>query len=136
MLSRTWILAGGLLLIPCLPAARGADADLSAHLEALRNVGPQGAGHREAAAAAKAASKADPSQLTTILAAMDGANPIAMNWLAGVAEGVAQRAPGPKAVPVKALETFLADTKHAPRGRRLAYELIAAVDSSAEARLI
>ena len=135
MLSKSWILAGGLLLIPFL-AARGADADLSTHLEALRNVGPQGAGHREAAAAAKAAAKADPSQLTTILAAMDGANPIALNWLGGIAEAVAQRAPGPKALPVQALESFLADTKHSPRGRRLAYELIAAVDSSAEARLI
>jgi hypothetical protein len=136
MIPKTWILAGGLLLIPCFLAARGADADLANHLKTLRAVGPKGAGHRDAVAAAQAASKADPSQLTTILAAMDGANPIATNWLRGVAEAVAQRAAGPKALPVRDLEAFLADTSHSPRGRRLAYELIAAIDETAESRLI
>jgi len=136
MISRTWILAGGLLLIPCLLAARGADAELSSHLKTLRAVGPKGAGHRDAVAASQAASKADPSQLTTILAAMDGANPIATNWLRGVAEAVAQRATVSKALPIRNLESFLADTSHSPRGRRLAYELIAVSDETAESRLI
>ncbi len=136
MTSRFWILAGGLLLIPCFSAVWAADANLDAHLKTLRAVGPKGAGHREAVAASQAASQADPAQLTQILAAMDGANPIATNWLSGVAEAVAQRAPGPKAVPVQQLESFLADTKHAPRARRLAYELIANVDRTAESRLI
>jgi hypothetical protein len=136
MISRTWILAGGLLLIPCLLAARGADAELAIHLKTLRAVGPKGAGHRDAVSASLAASKADPSQLTTILAAMDGANPIATNWLRGVAEAVAQRAAGTKSLPVGDLEAFLADNRHSPRGRRLAYELIAAIDESAESRLI
>jgi hypothetical protein len=136
MNPKAWILAGGLLLIPCFLAARGADPELASHLKTLRAVGPKGAGHRDAVAAAQAACKADPSQLTTILAAMDGANPIATNWLRGVAEAVAQRAPGPKAVPVSDLEAFLADTRHSPRGRRLAYELIAAIDDTAESRLI
>jgi hypothetical protein len=68
---------------------------------------------------------------------MDGASPLAENWLRGAAEAVAQRATtGSGKLPVAALETFLADTKHSPRGRRLAYELIAAIDSTAESRLI
>ncbi|HUE73278.1 MAG TPA: hypothetical protein VMP01_20540 [Pirellulaceae bacterium] len=131
-----WAFAIGLLLIPGGLVAWGADADLGLHLKTLQAVGPQGAGHREAAQAARAAAQAAPAQLPQILAAMDGANPIALNWLAGVAEAVAQRAPGPKAVPVQQLESFLADTKHSPRGRRLAYELIANVDQTAESRLI
>ena len=136
MIPKTWILAGGLLLIPCFPAARGADADLASHLKTLRAVGPKGAGHRDAVAAAQAASRADPSQLTTILAAMDGANPIATNWLRGVAEAAAQRAAGTKSLPVGDLDALLADNRHSPRGRRLAYELIAAIDDTAESRLI
>ena len=127
--------AWGLLLIPCFSA--WADAgDLTDHLKSLRAVGPQGAGHREAAQAAQAAAQADARQLVSILAAMDGANPIATNWLAGVAEAVAQRAVSDGTLPIEALEAFLADTKHSPRGRRLAYELILLVDRSAESRLI
>jgi len=57
---------------------------------------------------------------------------LAENWLRGIAEAVAQSGK----VPVPELEKFLRETKHSPRGRRLAYELIAAVDAAAEQRLI
>jgi hypothetical protein len=49
---------------------------------------------------------------------------------------VAQRASAAGKLPQADLETFLADTKHAPRARRLAYELVAKVDPTAEQRLI
>jgi hypothetical protein len=136
MTLRIWVFATGLLFIPWGIAAWGADAHLDSHLKTLQAVGPKGTGHREAAAAAQAAAQARPAQLPQILAAMDGANPIALNWLAGIAEAVAQRAPSAEALPVKALEGFLVDTSHSPRGRRLAYELLARIDDSAEKRLI
>src|SRR5262249_19833038 len=85
-------------------------------------------------AAAKALASASAADLPTILAAMDGSNVLAENWLRGIAEGVAQKQ-GDK-LPVTELEKFLAQTRHSPRGRRLAYELIAAVDKTAEQRLI
>jgi hypothetical protein len=111
-----------------------AEAELAAALARLRAIQPLGGGHRAAAMAAQQVAAAAPSELPRILAAMDGVNPIAENWLRGAAEAVAQRA-GPQ-LPLPALEAFLADSGHSPRARRLAYELIAAVDPSAESRLI
>lgn len=111
--------------------------DLNAELSKLRAVGPMGVGHREAVAAAKAASTAPAESLPQVLGAMDGAGALAENWLRGIAEAVAQRAvESGNGLPVKSLEAFLADTTHSPRARRLAYELIATVDPGAEARLI
>jgi hypothetical protein len=118
------------------PAAAG-DPALTDALTKLRAVAPLAAGHRDAVAASQVASRAPAAELPAILAAMDGANPVAENWLRGVAEAVAQRATdkGQK-LPQNELEAFLSDARHSPRGRRLAYELIAAVDPTAETRII
>jgi hypothetical protein len=74
-----------------LPAHAANNAELTAALARIRAVALQGQGHREAVAAARVASAADIAQLTQILAAMDGANPIAENWLRGAAEAVASK---------------------------------------------
>lgn len=109
-------------------------ADLSADLAKVRAVEAGGKNHAAAAGAMKSLAGADAADLPQILAAMDGANEIATNWLRGAAESVAQR--GGTALPTAELEKFLADTRHSPRGRRLAYEFIAALDPTAESRLI
>lgn len=103
----------------------------------LRSVGPKGEGHAEAAKAWQAISKADADQLPAILAGMQGAGKLSENWFRAAVESVAQRQlkQGGQ-LPVDALEGFLADTRQAPRARRLAYELIAGVDPDAEKRLI
>jgi hypothetical protein len=128
--------ASFVFMIP-LAATLAADVPLAAALAKLRAVGPLAAGHADAVAAAKTAARAPAEQLPAILAAMDGVNPVAENWLRGVAEAVAQRATanGGK-LPQPALEIFLLETKHSPRARRLSYELIAAVDPTAEGRII
>ena len=122
------------LVISACATIAAEDAALKAALEKLRAVGPKAAGHAEAVTAAKIASQAPADQLPVILAAMDGVNPVAENWLRGVAEAVAQRAAGK--LPQPELESFLMATKHSPRARRLCYELIAAVDPTAESRVI
>ncbi|MDX1943928.1 MAG: hypothetical protein SFU86_00870 [Pirellulaceae bacterium] len=109
-------------------------AEIDTALAKIVAVGTEGAGHNDATAAARVVSQAEPGQLPQILAAMDKAGPLATNWLRIAAESVAQRAG--QQLPKGELEKFLADTKHAPRARRLAYELIAAVDPTAEQRLI
>lgn len=108
-------------------------ADWSKQLAAIREVGNKGAGHPAAVAAVKELKSATPADVPQILAAMDGASPLAENWLRGVAEATATRG---DELPKAELETFLADTKHGPHARRLAYELLASVDPSAEAKLI
>lgn len=115
--------------------SQAADADLAKNLAKVRAVGVKGEGHREAGVAAKALANANPADLPVILAAMDGTSVLAENWLRGIAEAVAQKESGGK-LPVAELEKFLGQTKHSPRARRLAYEMIAGVDKSAENRLI
>ncbi|MFO0904326.1 MAG: hypothetical protein U0939_15085 [Pirellulales bacterium] len=118
-------------------SAFAADADIAGSLAQVKQVGAKGAGHKEAVVALQTLNQASGSQLPTILAAMDGADALVANWLRGVAETVAQREldKGGR-LPLPALEQFLADTQHAPKARRLAYELIARVDAQAEQRII
>ena len=128
-------------LVLALPTCTfAADADLAKNLAKVRAVGVKGEGHREAGAAAKALAQASPADLPVILAAMDGTSVLAENWLRGIAEAVAQKAVAQKQsggpLPVAELEKFLGQTRHSPRARRLAYEMIASVDISAEKRLI
>lgn len=111
--------------------------DLDSALAKVRAVGPKGEGHSEAIAALKELRETTTKDLLAIIAAMDGASPIACNWLRSVAEAAVERgnAAG-QALPVKELEAFFHDHSHSPLGRRFAYELISSVDPSAEARLI
>ena len=106
-------------------------------IKAIRAVGPEGKGNAEATAAWKKLSSANAASLTTILAAMDGANDLALNWLRSAVDTVAGReeAAGRK-LPVADLKKFLADTSHHPRARRLAYELIAKADPASAASLL
>lgn len=123
----------------CLAStASAAEVAVGPLLEKVQAIGPKGAGHREAIAAWKTLSTADAAQLPQILAGMDSSNLLAANWLRSACETVAQRAidaQGGK-LPVADLEKFLADAKQDPLARRLAYELIAKVDKTAESRLI
>jgi hypothetical protein len=120
------------LCMICTSVVSGAELDHP--LAKLRAVGPKGAGHKEAMAAWKTVAASPASELPAILAAMDGAGPLAENWIRSAAETVAQREQAK--LPVKTLEGYLNDTQRGPRSRRLAYELIAAVDAKAEGRLI
>jgi hypothetical protein len=130
------LLAWGLIMVAAA-TARAEQVDVAALVKKVRAVGPKGAGHREATAAWKSLSQADANQLTEILAGMDGANVLAINWIRAAAETVAQRHLGQGGtLPIDDLEVFLSETNHEPRGRRLAYELIAQVDPSARQRLI
>lgn len=117
--------------------AAAAGPEVKPLLAALRDVGPEGQGHRAATAAWQKLAQADAEQLPEILAGLAGANDLAVNWIRAAADAVAQRTVrnGGK-LPVASLEKFLADTNNAPRGRRVAYELIARIDATAESRLI
>jgi len=103
----------------------------------LRAVGPKGEGHADASKAWQSLAQANAEQLPAVLAGMQGAGRLSENWFRAAVEAIAQRQVKQGGqLPVEALEGFLADTRQAPRARRLAYELIAGIDDSAEERLI
>jgi hypothetical protein len=117
-----------------LPAAAG---ELEPLLKTLQAVGPKGAGNRRAAWAWEQLARADAGQLPVILAGLDGAGPLAANWIRTAVDAIAQRQlqQGGR-LPAAELERFVLDRRHAPRARRLAYELLLRVDPSAPRRLL
>lgn len=127
-----WVLAVGSFL-PSWAAA----ADLNASIQTIRNVGAEGKGNVEASAAWKELAKSPIQDLPKVLAAFDGANPLAANWLRTAAETIAERelkATGK--LPQAELEKFIAETQHNPRARRMAYEWVLKQDPTAADRLI
>jgi hypothetical protein len=122
----------------CAQASHAAPAaNLSGAIKIIRGVGAEGQGNAEAAAAWQQLAASDAAALPAILAAMDGANELAVNWLRAAVDSIAAReqAAGRK-LPVAALDKFVRDTKHHPRARYLAYELIGRVDAARASRLI
>ena len=71
-----------------------------------------------------------------LLSAMDGATPIAANWLRSAAEIVAGKIPDGGSPALGPLEAFLADRSHAPKARRFAFELIRGIDAAKAEALV
>ena len=113
------------------------NADLKSAIQTIREVGPQGKGSAEAAGAWKVLAKTPIEQLPPLLAGMDGATPLARNWIRAAVDEIVERAErGKKALPTAALEKFLVDTSHDPQARRLAFELLVQQDKTASDRFL
>lgn len=102
-------------------------ADSASALAAIRQVAPEGVGHSTAMAAVKNLSQLDAQALPEVLAAMDGANPLAKNWLFGVAGTLADRGN----LPTAALEAYFEDRQHDADARYWVFQLLTK-DSAAE----
>jgi hypothetical protein len=136
MMPLRWCLSL-LLAFTVLPAATALPPDLAAAVQTLRAVGPEGRGNADAAAAWRKLAAADTVAVPDLLAAMDGANDYALNWLRAAVEAIAQReANAGRKAKAADLEAFLADTKHHPRARRMAYEMIAQADPERARQLL
>ncbi len=111
--------------------------DLDRNLATIRAVESEGRGNKEALAAWRALARSRAQDLPAILKAFDGANPLAVNYLRSLAETIAQKEleKGVK-LPAAEIEKFVLDTSHDPHGRRLAFELLTKVDTTAADRLI
>jgi hypothetical protein len=118
-----------------VPAA--VPASVKSALADIGRVGPEGQGNAAAGAAWQKLARADADAIPAILAAMDDANELAANYLRSAVDAIADRelSAGRK-LPQPDIEKFLADTKHNPRARRLAYELIARISPSTAAKLL
>ena len=128
-----WLVALGIIggLVASIPA------DGQNAIVALKAVGADGKGHREAVRAWQTLSKSDAAALLPILRAFDDANPLAANWLRSAVETIADReiAAG-RPLPAAELESFVLDVARDTRARRLAFEQLTRVDSGAADRLI
>ncbi len=122
----------------CLSGRAMAQSELRPSIQVLRQVDREGKGNRAATQAwAEIVSRASAEQLPTILTAMDGAGPLAANWLRAAVDAVAERQVQDKGtLPIARLEEFLNHKQHDQRARRLAYEWIARADATAADRLI
>jgi hypothetical protein len=126
----------GVLLAAAL-AAPAAESELRQAVVAVRGVGPNGQGSAAAAKAWPVLAAADADQLPVLLAGMDGASPLARNWLRAAIDPVMDRAAkGNQPLPAAALEAFLRDARHDPHARRLAYELVVKAEPAAADRLL
>src|SRR5436309_11683148 len=126
-----------ILLVTAAISAAPGDSDLARAIAAVRAAGPNGQGAAAAAAAWKRLAAADVADLPALLAGMDGASPVARNWLRAAIDPVLDRAAqDKKPVPAAELEAFLRDARHDPNGRRLAYELVVKADPAAAGRLL
>ncbi len=118
---------------PCPLAA----VELSPLLETIRRVESDGRGTPQAAAAWREVVTADPGQMTAVLAALDGAGPLAANWLRTAVDAIGEQALADRrALPLGDLEKFTRDSQHDPRARRLAFEWLRRADVDAAERMI
>lgn len=134
MLVGVAMVAAGGCLWPA--TAQGADG----LTQALTTLKQAGSANDNAAATAKAWSLvagADAAQLPDVLAALEGAGPVAANWIRSAIDAIAERqAQAGKKLPLQQLESFVLDSKRPPRARRAAYELLCLSDAAAPERLL
>ena len=118
----------------------GAEAvaeDLKPLLDPILQVGPEGTGNEAASAAWKKLAQLDAERLPDVLAALEGANPLASNWLRAAVDAIAERRLADReALPVDALERFVRDRSNDARARAIAFAWLARGDESAPDRLI
>src|SRR5579862_9547157 len=97
-----------------VPAAE--NVDLKSAIHTIRRVGPEGKRSAEAAGAWKVLVKTPIEQLPLLLAGMDGATPLARNWIRAAVDEIVESAErGKKPLPTVGLESFLVDTSHDPQ---------------------
>lgn len=113
------------------------DGQFDACLAAICRVGPQGEGHEQAMDAWSKLAACDAGKLVAMLTALDGANPLAANWIRTAVDAVAERTLARSAqLPAAELEQLVLDRRHGPRPRALAFEWLLRVDASAGERLL
>lgn len=130
-------LFGCLVLAPLVFPILGFSAALDPAIQAIRAVGPEGQGNAQATQAWNQLIQSNADALPRLLAGMDGANDLAVNWLRSAVETIAERElKAGRPLPLAALNAYLVDTRHNPRARRMTFEMIQRVKPEAAALLI
>src|SRR6476659_8292616 len=102
------IIALSVVALTVVPSAES--EDLKSAIHTIRQVGPEGKRSAEAAGAWKVLARTPIEQLPLLLAGMDGATPLARNWIRAAVDEIVDNAErGKKPLPTGALENFLAE---------------------------
>ena len=126
-----------LVLAPLEHTQAKLPADLKKQITAIQAVGAEGSGNAEAAVAFRSLSQARASALLPLLRAIEPSNRIARNWLRSAVEVIVERELAEKKpLPFADLKTFLSDRTQAPEARRLAFDLMLAIDRGTSETLI
>ena len=126
-----WLIVGTTASLAC------AADDVASLLDDLRSVGPKSEGQAKAAQAWEKLAKSDATALPQIFSALDGANPLAANWILTATDAVAERTLKTSGeLPVERLQQYLADVQHDSRGRRRVYEWLCRLDPKTPGRLL
>jgi hypothetical protein len=108
------------------------DGDLPQLLEKVKAVRAEGAGNAEASEAWKQIVARGPDALLPVLAAFDGADDRAANWLRAAVDAIASGKP----LDAKAIEAFVLDRSRSGAGRHAAYDVLVRLDPAAPERLL
>ena len=137
------ILLLAILLLPILlcQSVGAVESRAEEFREALEVLGRADAGSTSQIDAQQAwqvvATEGTAKQIPKILVAMQDVGPLAGNWLRAAADTIAERELRETgSLPPKLFESFALDLKQSPRARRIAYEWLAKVDTSAQERLL
>lgn len=113
------------------------DGELPELLKKITAVRAEGEGNAEASEAWKRVVAHGPEALLPILAAFDGADDRAGNWLRAAVDAVAEEALArKKPLDAKALEAFILDSRRSGSGRYAAYEWLVRLDPAASGRIL
>jgi hypothetical protein len=116
---------------------RGTAGEAASLLATIKAVDREGRGNVEAGRAWQELVRLGPAVLPMVLAAFDDADATAANWLRAAVDAIAERALAAKQrLPAAELERFIAQQQHHGAARRLAYEWLARVDTTAPGRLL
>ena len=106
-------------------------------LAKIKSVGREGQGNEAATAAWKTLVKSGGSALLPTLAAFDGANPMAANWLRSAVDAIVQaEAKAGNKLPAKELKEFVETKANDPSARRIAFELYSKIEKETAAKMI
>jgi len=130
-----------LLAVVCVPpvsAGPSPNAELGGLVRTITAVQSEGHGNVEASRAWQAlVEKSTAKDLPFLLNALEGANPLAANWIRGAIDAVAERSiDSAEHLPCAKLEAYVKDTRRPPRVRRVAFDWLVRVHPELSEKLI
>ncbi|MEM7519049.1 MAG: hypothetical protein AAF368_19260, partial [Planctomycetota bacterium] len=125
-----------LLLLVTAPAQLSGSA-WSEPLDTIQQVGAEGAGNAEAAAAWRELTSQGPEIVVPVLEAMEKAGPLARNWMRTAVETVFDRGlDDGTELPAAELKAFVTNRDHDPLARHLAFGLFQKVEPESASALV